>query len=74
MHARRLKRRDRKFELIELRDFSKHEASDLTKRLRENIDVQDNAPDLSLSSVERERLANLAPRVAYVIVPNAAPL
>jgi hypothetical protein len=46
-----------KLERVPLREVWKHEASDFTTWLRNNYDVLNEALDVSLSSVERERSA-----------------
>jgi len=46
-----------KIERVPLRDVWKHEAYDFTKWLEENIDVLNDALNLSLSGVEREQKA-----------------
>ncbi len=46
-----------KLERVPLREVWKHEATDFTRWLEENIDVLGDALDLNLSSAEREHAA-----------------
>ena len=46
-----------KLERVELREVWKHEAMDFTQWLQENIDVLNDALDLNLVNVDRERIA-----------------
>jgi hypothetical protein len=46
-----------KIQRVPLREVFKHEALDFTRWLEENIDVLNDALNLSLSAAERERAA-----------------
>lgn len=46
-----------KLQRVPLREVWKHEAYDFTQWLQENIDILNNALDLNLVSVDREKAA-----------------